>query len=798
MSANPAIHFAEAGVKLRRERPRVESFAKVAEERENIVQRVLEFFTNDNQDRAAEMDARLQRYAKYRMWIEPKSWPWEDASNFAMPDLMTASMRLQDTLHNAVMSHRPAVMAKATKKHDRDKEDQVNHLTDFQVFVEQPGEEIIGVLAHDFVNEGFFTAYVPWVKEERQVIDVFRLGELPPDVLPIDFFRQYLEGKFPRAELIPSGGGWDWEIKRGDGKRKKGDRASFFTTEEGDVEVEIETNAMRYNGPRIVPKDVQDVLHPARCENLQIPGPSNPNGAAHVILKDYPTIDEINRLQKSGYYDLMTAEDSVKLGLKRMDESNQERAQQKDIMQGHGELKDKPKGAESHKTLTRLMCFDCYDVDGDGLDEDVIFWIILETKTLLRARYLTQMFPSNPPIRPFGEGQLFPVPGRREGIGLLEMLEGLHDAQKQFLDQGGDAGTIANVPFFFYRATSNMRPEVIRLWPGEGYPLNDPQRDVNFPQMGNQSQAFTFNMLAFLNQMEERLSTIGELQLGRVPHGKSSALRTVAGMQTVLSQGDARPERVLRRFFIGLTQIWKVIHTLNQAFLPKNKQYLIAGYGDPSKDPYGVIDGPEKLAGAFMFDFSANALNTSKEALQASLQSLLGIYVSELALTLGVIQPDGIYRLLRDYGKALGPDPDKYLSPPSPTALQPKLFAEEAIAMMMEGQLPQGGPAEGAQEHFAKLEQFTQSDEFGFMPIEHVETLLKPYMERIAQQMIQEQQMQQLMAAAQQFGQRVQQPGKTGPAAGPQAPGGMPQVQGGELVDETLPGAGGGANQVPA
>ena len=75
MSANPAIHFAEAGVKLRRERPRVESFAKVAEERENIVQRVLEFFTNDNQDRAAEMDARLQRYAKYRMWTEPKSWP---------------------------------------------------------------------------------------------------------------------------------------------------------------------------------------------------------------------------------------------------------------------------------------------------------------------------------------------------------------------------------------------------------------------------------------------------------------------------------------------------------------------------------------------------------------------------------------------------------------------------------------------------------------------------------------------------------------------------------------------------
>jgi hypothetical protein len=46
-----------------------------------------------------------------------------------------------------------------------------------------------------------------------------------------------------------------------------------------------------------MPKDVQDVLHPIRCENLQIPGPSNPMGAAHVILRDFPTIDEIKRLR---------------------------------------------------------------------------------------------------------------------------------------------------------------------------------------------------------------------------------------------------------------------------------------------------------------------------------------------------------------------------------------------------------------------------------------------------------------------------------------------------------------------
>jgi hypothetical protein len=708
-----------------------------------------------------------------------------------MPDLMTASQRLQDTLHNAVMSSRPVVMAKATKKHDEEKTETVDNLIDYQVFVEQNGEDAVGTLVHDFVNEGFFTAYIPWIKEERHIVDVYVLGELPPEASPVDFFSQFLQGKFPKAQIIPTKEGWDFTIV----EEKKKHKAAFFTRDEGDVEVEISMNAIRFNGPKIIPKDVQEVLHPVRCENLQIPGPSNPRGAPHVILKDYPTVDELRRLRKSGFYDLMSVEEADKMGLAKRTESYTEREQQRDVLQGAVQQKPGPeKGIESHGQLTRLMCFDCYDVDGDGVDEDVIWWVILETKTLLRARYLTQMFPSNPPMRPLAEGHLFPVPGRRYSIGQLEMLEGLHDAQKQFLDIGGDAGILANAPFGFYRATSNMRPEVLRMWPGELYPLNDPQKDINFPVMGNQNQAFTFNMLAFLNQMEERLSTIGELQLGRVPHGKASALRTVQGMQTVLAQGDARPERVLRRFFNGLTQVWRIIHNHNQAFLPKNKQFLIAGYTNPNEDPYRTVEGPEKIAGQFMFDFSANALNTSKEALQMALQDLMGVYVSELALTLGVIKPDGIYRLLRDYGKAKGPDPDKYLSPPTPNAMHPAVFAEEAIAMMMDGQIPQGPPAEGAEAHLEKLMEFTQADEFGFMPQEYAVGILKPYMERMAQMAMQEKMQQQLMQAAQQFGQRVAQPGKSGPAAMPQGPGGMPMLQGGELAQEDLPGAGGGAN----
>src|SRR3546814_15882504 len=77
--------------------------------------------------------------------------------------------------------------------------------------------------------------------------------------------------------------------------------------------------------------------------------------------------------------------------------------------------------------------------------------------------------------------------------------------------------------------------------------------------------------------MEERLTHIGDLQAGRVPPGRSSALRTTTNMALLASQAEARPERILRRLFTGLAEIWLQIHELNQRFLPANKKFRIMG-----------------------------------------------------------------------------------------------------------------------------------------------------------------------------------------------------------------------------
>lgn len=774
-----------AVVEERRERRRR---SRISLDSQEVVDRVIKFYNKDLQDTQGQRDMGLQRYAKFRMWTEGKDWPWPNASDAAIPDIMEKVLRTNDTLHNAVMIQRPPIGSKALNKADKPKQTKIDQLIDYQFFDEQNGEDIIGELAEEFTIWSVFTAFIPWVKEKREVNDARIFEPIPDGVSPPVYFLNLLRQTFPNAVYVPKGESWDWDVTPRDEETFE---VRFYTRSNGRVELVATREVVVYDGPRVIVKYFDDVFHPPRAKNLQIPGPSNPGGASHVILRDKPTVDEIKRLQRSGFYDKATKEDLDKLETSQSSQTDEDHKVQKDDFQGSTE--NTPK-VESHRQVTRLVCFDMMDIDGDGIDEDVIHWVILETKTHLKTTALTDMYPANPPRRPFAEASMIPVNGRRVGISLPEMLEGLHDLQKMLFDQTVDGGTLRTVPMGFYRQTGTMKPEVLTFSPGELYPLGDPQRDINFPTIGNNNaDAFGINMLSIIGQQEERLTTIGDLQLGRVPAGKSSALRTVGGISLLAGQGEARPERILRRFFMGLTEIWAQIHELNQHFLPKQKQIRAFGLDRPEEDPYQEITDRDEISGRFQFTFSANVLNASKQALQDSLGILLSTYINPIALQLGLIDSPGIYRLLRDFGKAHGQDPDQYLTEPAPGAMKQRITAEEAISQILNSQVPDGEPMEGAIEHMRTLQRFIQNPNFGQFSSNQVE-IYRGYMVVIQQKVAEQLRQQQLLQAAAQFSQGRNQ-GQAGRPAEQLPNLDQPQVQGNELLDESLPSAGGGGVQ---
>jgi hypothetical protein len=441
------------------------------------------------------------------------------------------------------------------------------------------------------------------------------------------------------------------------------------------------------------------------------------------------------------------------------------------------------------------VCFDRFDMDGDGLDEDVVWWVLKENKLLLKAALMTEMYPMSPPRRPFGESTFLPTKGRREGMGLLEVMESSHDLIKELWDQMVDAGTLAVAPPGFYRPQSNIKPEVLSVFPGDMYPVNDPSRDIVFPNMGNANQSFSVNSITMAKQMQDAVTLIGELNLGRIPAGKSSAFRTAEGIQTMLGQSEARPERILRRFFMAFKQVWWLMHEQNKHLLPDNKKFRIVGYKPAGSDPYRQIASRKEIEGTYEFDFQANVANSSKIALQQAIQMAMGAVIQPLAIQMGIATPDKVYNLLFDGLRALGLESDRYLSPPTPDAHLPKIMAEEALSAIIMETEPYGMPAEpgGAVEHLEKLFEFMNDEQgkFGVLTERGI-GIFRVYVEKIADAAQQQKQREARMEAANQF--QGGPPGRPGPQGAGAVDTGNPPVQPGELIDESLPSAGGGGN----
>lgn len=748
---------------------------------EELIERALKFVQDDETDRGEEMDLRLQRYAKFRQWTtDDHGMPWEGASDVKIPDLAAVSLRIQDTLYNAVINNRPAVISKATSKSDEEKQDSTDDLLDYQAFVENE-DDWLSELIDQFVNDGHFTAFVPWVKETREVSEVRRAPAIPADMAPGLYFQEVIRATYGdqveanyRTDSLADA--WDWTIQLPDSPLPWD--VSFYTDKRG-VEMVVTKRVVRFDGPKIIPVDREDVLHPVEAGNLQIPGPSNPKGSSHVVLRQRPLVDEIIRLRESGFYDRMSVEQADDLKRIRRDAEASAEQEQRDTMEGSTAVPSS-KGVEEHGTVTRYVVFDTLG------GEDVVYWVLKDPKMLLRVRRLSEVYPGPIPYRPFGEHSFIPVRGKRTGIGVLELAEGVFDVTKQLVDQALDHGSLLLSPWFFYRPNSTMKPEVIRLWPGEGYPLSDPKNDVHFPTIPSNGQVAALNMMAALEHKSEQVSMTGQFQFGQVPHGKASALRTTGNMAMVAGQGEERPARILRRFFRGLAQVWRVMHYQNRVLLPDRKKVRIYG-PDPAKDPYREVKRDE-IDTAFDFEFTANVFNTSKMALQQSLLQLAQLYVSPVAIQAGVSNPATIYRLFHDIGKSFGQEGGRYLQNPVGMDF---ISAEEAIADVMDDRAPHGAPLEGPVVHLQKLQAYSQSPELGFLSVNQVD-LLQQWMQVVMGML---QQMQETQALADASGQsRMGQGGTPGPE--PTAAPDMSQTQLGpnELLNESLPGAGGGAN----
>lgn len=738
------------------------------------------------------MSARLNRYAKYRGYLSERTWAnGQPRANNHLPILQIAELRQNAGLHNVVMTRRPVIHAVATQRAHQTKEEKISQLLDAQLFVE-PGPELAERKFSDaisaFLQDGNWVAFTPWVRDVREVETVYHRPPVPEDTAPEAYLDRLLrgvvdeagqvvaEGLFPPDARIEQDATIDHRFfltyRRHPEEPVREARVEVFSEadeagREEAVVLVVRSTETLFDGPVMENLSISQVFVPTRCTNLQPPAEYNASGAPYVFVKAVYRIDEIRRLRKNGTFNWLSEQDLDEIivaargqaGADAPPKDDEQLEAQKDTIEGRVHQVPEARYEEDigHLPVDMLMCFDRWDVDGDGLSEDVYWIVAIQAKKLCEARLLTEKWPAIRPYRPLAEACAITVPGRYYGISLLELGEAIYDLVKGTFDIAWDSAALSNLPWFFYAASAQFRAEIVNLAPGEGYPLpGNPRDTVWFPNLATRDQTWAFNVIGLAMGFYDRLMSVGPVQAGQVPTGKSSAFRTFGTTAALLQQGDVRSDQYLLRFFGGLAQVALNFHRMNRKFLPPGKELRVVGWDGAAEQAYVRIDSLDDIdAEVLQFDFKPDFLHANPDALAAALERMLGVVATPLAFQLGIETPEKFYQAVRDYVKALRLDHKKYTERPGPAEVP--LLAEEVIGLISRGEPPQGRPMEAPDKHLQALFEFINTDAIGTWSEMQV-GMLRAWMSKVGQAL----QLAQTVQAAQAFQQQALQVGQGG------------------------------------
>ncbi len=427
------------------------------------------------------------------------------------------------------------------------------------------------------------------------------------------------------------------------------------------VEVEEEVTKTCFDGPMIEWIPAEDVAIDG--------GEGDPQKADSVIQQKYMTASELWTLADMGVF----REDIVKKVIQAGESSisgepvNMIKSDRTDAA-GTG-TPDKTTDLDRYQILEAYMKM---DVNGSGINSEIILWVHKETSQILRATYLRRVMPSG--LIPFVKIDFHKRHGEDYGVGIIELLYSLTKEIDAIHNMKIDFGLISSMPFGFYRPTASQNNEERMPYePGTLLPLDNPQADVYFPNIGNRT-AFGFQEEQALMTSIERLTSISDISLGIV--GGQGATRTATGTRALLGESNANLDIFLRRMNRGWKRVLIYVFNLLQQKLPPGFQFRLLG--DDGNAYWETIERPEEIAGMYDFELEANSANSNKMIQIESANGVLQMVLNPLLIQMGIVNPENIFNAVRDKLKIEGiRDFSRYITKPNGFT---RLFSPEEVA----------------------------------------------------------------------------------------------------------------------
>jgi hypothetical protein len=210
-----------------------------------------------------------------------------------------------------------------------------------------------------------------------------------------------------------------------------------------------------------------------------------------------------------------------------------------------------------------LECYMRFDADGDGTEEECIFWICPATNTYLKGFYLKDLYHKGK--RPF-QVYRYKKTGSFYGRGVVEMLLPYRQLMNQVFNYGINCLMLQIMPWGFYRIGSSFKPEEVRLAPGVMIPIDD-INDVKMATFPSQAGVLD-KIVQFILSFVERQTGISSPHMGK----EFPTRKTATEVRTIISEGNVKHEDRIQVFQNVFASQIKGIYNLYRQNQGKDKK----------------------------------------------------------------------------------------------------------------------------------------------------------------------------------------------------------------------------------
>jgi hypothetical protein len=677
----------------------------------------------------------------------------------SLPIIATTIDQLHSRRVGAIYQNKPIIRMAPTDKYDVGKvkasQDFINYrLTNCTPNFHRVFDE------NDLITltEGHSYVFQTWVREERKICHKHQYpamrmmpdqmsGQTIPQPVSIeeiinDLFNVEGEKRItPNSEIEEIGEDKykiNYQIKRGPDDWSDHTATIDFYLDDNyqdpskhTIHAKVISTEIVFEGVKMLNANLDFLYFPIDILSLQ------PPDCPHLIIKSEETISEINQKIKTGEYSLLTPKKLEKIKANPITYKNEtEDKMDSEVVTAVKKIEGTNKQIYPDEIVAKYICYYSYDVDNDGIKEEIEVIIFPDARIIAKACFLEETFKHGK--RPINQLVYDIRPYSIFGKGVAENLHSLQELYDDIWNQMLNYGAVIALPFFFYLATGNMQGDVYKLRPGEGYPLGSTD-DVRFPTFQN-NLPVTFAEIQQVYSHIERRGKVNESLYGRQGQARQTATATLK----LIGEAMEGQQINFNRYRQGWANIFKDFYLLHMAYMPETMKYRIF---DPMAKQYDfktisrrdLMEMPD-------INFDIHLEQTSDVFQREMWTNLMQITANPLTIQMGIVQPPQIANLLERVYEAFNiEDVDNFIIRPEP--MEPPKDPMEENIRMSQGDLVKPNPQEDVQQHLAMHQAYLMQNG-NLIPPEYKQLFVQHIVETQVMLQQQQQMMQYAQAAA--------------------------------------------------